>query len=152
MNLQDIPDLRYIFDNTSWSAAFDHLRRSAGFRTGGLENWWFCSRIGSVLEMKRAGHPLLAARSESRGARDNRHYWNPDSQFDPYCPHIAYPNPPELSSEEIARQDEFMTKVQGCHLQDSTLNFIIVIMNHSLIHDFHSLFPLQSLVWALFLL
>jgi hypothetical protein len=37
----------------------------------------------------------------------------PYSQFDPYGPHIAYPNPPVLSSEEIARQNEFIEKVQG---------------------------------------
>jgi hypothetical protein len=62
--------------------------------------------------MKRAGHPL-AARCESRGARNNRQYWNPYSQFDPYGPHIAYPKPPVLSSEEIARQNEFIEKMQG---------------------------------------
>ena len=115
MNLQAIPDLRDIFDNMSCSAAFDHLRRSAGLRTGGLENWWLCWRIGAVLE-KRAGHPL-GARNESRGARDNRQYWNPYSQFDhPYGPHIAYPNQPVLSSEEIARQNEFIEKMQGSQL------------------------------------
>jgi hypothetical protein len=63
--------------------------------------------------MKRAGHPL-GSRMESRGARDHGQYWNPYSQVDhPYGPHIAYPNQPVLSSEEIARQNEFIEKMQG---------------------------------------
>jgi hypothetical protein len=43
----------------------------------------------------------LAAATESKGAQENRKFWNPSSRFDPWnTTRINYPKPPMLTSEE----------------------------------------------------